>query len=451
MNLLVITHDYPPILSPRAVRWGLVVEEFVQAGHSVDVVCGWVPGQPRFAESAAGRLRVHRVGGGWFDRLRRRLGGGSPLAPADRPQNNPGRETTGLRGWIAAPRRAAASVGRAVWRAVHWPDAWCPFILPAWRRARQLAAERRPDALVTVSYPFSDHVVGLWLKQRDPGLPWLVDVGDPFARYGYVNNERLYRRLNDRAEARVLRLADYVSVTNRGALEHYTAAFGVDRDRIGVIAPVLSSTAGAGPAIGESDESTDPPHRPVRLVYCGQLYRQIRNPQPLLNLLERLVQDPPSGRSVELHLYGELSDCADLFEPVQSLRGRNLFLHGFVSRERALRAMQQADVLVNIGNATPHQVPSKIVEYIGTGKPILNLVTSPDDQTRELLERHPVALTIDVLDDSLDRQVERVQRFLCGLPRPIAESELSTLVQPFLPPAIAGAYLAGISRGRHAA
>ena len=451
MNLLVITHDYPPILSPRAVRWGLVVEEFVQAEHSVDVVCGWVPGQPRFAESAAGRLRVHRVGGGWFDRLRRRLGGGSPLEPAGPPQHAPRGGTTRLRGWITALRRPVASAGRAVWRALHWPDAWCPFILPAWRRARRLAAERRFDALVTVSYPFSSHVVGLWLKRRDRDLPWLVDVGDPFARYGFVNNERLYRRLNDRAEARVLNLADYVSVTNRGALEHYMANFGVDRDRIGVIAPVLSSTAGGSPAICQPDETTDPPQRPVRLVYCGQLYRHIRSPQPLLNLLERLVQQPPSGRPVELHLYGELSDCADLFGPVQALLGRHLFLHGFVARERALRAMQQADVLVNIGNATPHQVPSKIVEYIGTGKPILNLVTSPDDQTRELLERHPVALTIDALADSLDGQVERVRCFLSGLPRAIPESELSTLVQPFLPPAIAKAYLAGISRGRHAA
>jgi hypothetical protein len=325
--------------------------------------------------------------------------------------------------------------------------------------------------LITVSYPFSSHIPGLWLKRRYPELPWLVDIGDPFALFGFPNNQRLYRRLNLWAESAVVAAADRISVTNRGAREHYLANFRIDEDRIEVIDPILPDFPGAAaaamtddrPPAGEDFPARQPagthtfrvvggdPLPPLRLVYCGQLYRHIRNPQPLLRLLEALVRNDRLRRPIELHLYGGPGDCVDLFGPFEPLLGRHLFLHGSVSRGQALQAMQCSDVLVNLGNATPHQVPSKVVDYLGTGKPILNLITRVDDLSCDLLAGYPAALTLDVAGEGLEQQADRVLGFLRQLPQKLEGPAHAALVERFLPKTITAAYLASIARSRKAA
>jgi hypothetical protein len=91
--------------------------------------------------------------------------------------------------------------------------------------------------------------------------------------------------------------------------------------------------------------------------------------------------------------------------------------------------------LVNIGNATVAQIPSKVVEYVAAGKPILNVVTREDDSTAEFLKRYPLALTVNVggaqsgewlegapvAPASLDLAAERIADFLTHPPNAPAE------------------------------
>ncbi|HUG91779.1 MAG TPA: hypothetical protein VML55_13155, partial [Planctomycetaceae bacterium] len=68
MRLLIITHDYPPIATPRAYRWEALAGQLARSGHAVDVICAWGPGAAR-VERRNG-VRVHRVGGMLLGRLR---------------------------------------------------------------------------------------------------------------------------------------------------------------------------------------------------------------------------------------------------------------------------------------------------------------------------------------------------------------------------------------------
>ena len=56
--------------------------------------------------------------------------------------------------------------------------------------------------------------------------------------------------------------------------------------------------------------------------------------------------------------------------------------------------MAEADVLVNIGNRTSYQLPSKVVEYAAFGKPILNFLASPDDSSAVFLSKYPFLLNV---------------------------------------------------------
>jgi hypothetical protein len=57
--------------------------------------------------------------------------------------------------------------------------------------------------------------------------------------------------------------------------------------------------------------------------------------------------------------------------------------------------MKDADVLVNIGNKTPELLPSKLVEYASTGKPVLNLISIPEDSSADFFAEYPAALNVE--------------------------------------------------------
>jgi len=61
-------------------------------------------------------------------------------------------------------------------------------------------------------------------------------------------------------------------------------------------------------------------------------------------------------------------------------------VHGFQSRETARQAMTRMDVLVNVGNSTTWQLPSKVVEYYASGKPVLHLAVVKGDAFEQFFE-----------------------------------------------------------------
>ena len=100
-------------------------------------------------------------------------------------------------------------------------------------------------------------------------------------------------------------------------------------------------------------------------------------------------------------------------------------------RAAALAAMQSADALVNVGNATRYQLPSKVVEYAATGKPVVNIVAGDDDSSAAFFRRYPA--TWNVRTDSrvpLAEQGRDAARFLLAPPT-CSRAQLDELLAPF--------------------
>jgi hypothetical protein len=395
VKLLVVTYYYTPALSPRAFRWAALCEEWVRRGHEVTVVSAWSPGEAR--EEVLRGVRVHRVGGRFLEGVRRWLGHPSSVRAGGATPAN-GRR----RGALAA---AARWVHDHTWKKVYWPDFASPWVRPAYAAARHIVAREAPDALVTVSLPFSGHLVGLKLKRRHPELRWLVDVGDPFLFFQAtaLNNEALYRRRNEWVEARVFARADAVAVTTEPTRERYAALFPRASGRIHVLPPLLSV-----PEV----EAPPPVPGTLRLVFVGVLFRRFRNPGFLLRIFHALAAAHPERR-LELHFYGDLHDCGDCFAAFSGSIGRSVFLHGAVPRAEAYRAMLGADVLVNLANDSEFQLPSKVVDYASTRSPVLNVVRSGHDSSVRFFERHPAVFTlVDEGAEVTGEQIRAVSAFL---------------------------------------
>lgn len=397
MKVLVVSFYYTPAISPRAFRWSAVCEEWVRRGHQVTVIAAWSPGEPR--EQVLNGVRVVRVGGGMTEAVRTRFG--SPSTVRARSGEGDGAPRRG-----GALRHAAKWVHDRTWKKLYWPDFACLWYPPARAEARRVRDAQGIDALVTVSLPFTGHLVGLALKRRDPSLPWLVDIGDPFSFFHRttLNNHALYQGRNRRAEAQVLRRADAVAVTTEPTAERYAEMFPESAHKLRVVPPLLVPLPVEAPSRNGG---------PLRLVFVGTLYRNFRSPDFLLDFFHAL--EGQAGRPMELHFYGELHDCADCFGRYPQSLGERVFLHGPVGRAEAYRAMLGADVLVNIGNDTRYQLPSKVVDYASTGGPVINVVRTDEDSSVRFFERYPAVLTlVDHGGGVTPAQVAAVREFIAA-------------------------------------
>ncbi|WP_332088527.1 glycosyltransferase [Paenibacillus sp. GYB003] len=325
---------------------------------------------------------MYRVGGQFSEKWRRRLTAARPSAPSSEGE---GKKLS----WKRQLRIAAKVLHDSTWKQLYWPDFACLWARSAVRAAKELVRERGYDTMISVSHPFSSHWAGAAVKRKYPGLNWIVDVGDPFYFHTMpVNNVKLFGRINFRSELNILELADSVVVNTVKTKEKYMQTFRADTGKLTVSPPLLSAPPLFSPVGENRREGT------LKLVFIGTLYPNIRSPDGLLQLFELLIREKMTRR-LELHFYGKMDGCAASFDSYQLYRNRNLFVHGVVPREQVYEVMKDADVLVNIGNKTPELLPSKLVEYASTGKPVLNLISISEDSSAEFFAEYPAALTIE--------------------------------------------------------
>jgi hypothetical protein len=259
------------------------------------------------------------------------------------------------------------------------PDRYRPWVADA---TRALLARRWEvgDVLVSFGQPWSDHVAALRVF-REANVPWVAHFSDPWTRNPLSHVPAAVRPFHGRLERAVLASADRVVFTNHETLElvmePYPPAW---RERAHVIPHSFEPRAGA---------RRGPGGRHGRLVarHLGAFYGR-RSPAPLLVALGRLAREHPTvldGLSVELvgpceTPLSELPEMAQV--PPDLVRVRSP-----VDYPTSLELMASSDLLLVVDAAAPLSpfLPSKLVEYVGSGRPIVAL--SPPGPAAELVRR----------------------------------------------------------------
>ncbi|WP_261222224.1 glycosyltransferase [Ancylothrix sp. D3o] len=409
-----------------AFRWAAIAEHWASQGHQVHVICGWQPGLAR--NEKLNNVYVHRVGGSITEVLRSKLIDTSTSVNLG---TNSAQTSSSL------IKTLAKWVYDRTWKKVYWPDRMCLWYIPAFQKAKEIILDNSCTHLITVSDPFTPHLVGLNLKKILSSLPWVVDISDPFsfASYRPLNNHSLYKNLNFNLEKNIFLKANAIAVTTKATLDKYTELFPTMADKFSVISqlvPELPNLPIEDPALEKADK--------INLVFVGTLYSQIRRPEFLLSLFQQLLKTPLMEK-LELHFYGSIGDCNKYFLPYQHLINKKIFTHGIVSREQAFQEMLKADILVNISNDTPYELPSKVVEYASLGKPVLNFAQNDRDCSTAFFKMYTGALCLienewtSASAPQIDKLVEFIQR-----PPRLEKSQLQELLSCYRLDEISKAY-----------
>ncbi len=428
--MLIICYSYAPVLSPRAFRWSAIAEYWAKQGYRVDVVCSWRPGLPE--SEIIKNVNIYRTGGKITEFLRSRL---NVKKPARRESQGDQRTAAA----ISLHHKVTSFLKQShdhTWKKVYWPDYACLWYFSAVKKAGQLFEKNHYDRLISVSHPFTGHLIGLKVKKKYPQIKWLVDIGDPFCflEETPTNNHVLYRKLNYKYEGIIFNHADAIAVTTEPTLKKYAQLFPDNTSKIYVIPPLLSQINN-----NERTSPLFPKNQKLRLVFIGTLYKNIRSPDYLLFLFSKLL-NTEIGDRLELHFFGSIHDCHDSFGKYQTLLAKKIFLHGQVSREKALQAMQEADVLINIGNSTSYQLPSKVVEYAATGNSVINLVSTECDSSISFFETYrPSMYLLEDMENLSVGRIKEVVKFIEN-PHSLDSATLQLWLSQFKIEAVASSY-----------
>ena len=136
----------------------------------------------------------------------------------------------------------------------------------------------------------------------------------------------------------------------------------------------------------------------IVLRYTGMFYSNIRRPDELLRFLDTLDPDRYTAE-----FYGP---CCDYMRMHFQKMPACLQLKGTVSTQKCRELTASADILLNVGNTTANQVPSKIFEYIASGKPVLNFYTNENEPGLAYLRRYPCARSVRSADEVTQRDLD---------------------------------------------
>lgn len=141
----------------------------------------------------------------------------------------------------------------------------------------------------------------------------------------------------------------------------------------------------------------------INLLFCGTLHPDIRSPRYFLDLVSRLDE--------RFCVYFVGQYCQHLHRNYPFQTKAQVVTLANQPYQVALNAMNNADILINIGNSVSVHIPSKTLEYINTGKPIVNLRKLPDCTTLHYTKRYPLCLDLPEYDPDLDGAAEKLVAF----------------------------------------
>ena len=250
------------------------------------------------------------------------------------------------------------------------------------KRLRELCIENEYDWVVSVSYPFANHLAAV--KWTPPGTRLALYNLDPYWNNGtypkYLAEARaaeeaaVYQKVNC-VFCTPEQLQDYQGPAFRGVLEkiHPLPYPKLAKPRVQQTCPI------------QFDREC------INLLYLGTVYGDIRKPEALFRLFERAVKQEPRLR---LYIVGKKfgADADRYLTEYSEKLGDKLHCCAPIPPEQTTDLLLRADVLVNMGNTVRNQMPSKVVEYISTGKPILNLSVDERCSSIQILKRYPLCM-----------------------------------------------------------
>jgi len=346
-KILIISHQFLPFVSPRTTRWSLLIDELTIRGNEITVLTGTVP------EELKKNYEVLYFGNKLFSSNINKVRKDSQDS-----SNN------FLKKIIYSILK---TIYRFLFKTFSWPDYAMFWAFTIFKNRKRI--ENKFDIIISVSLPFTSHLCAYILQKRI-SADWYMDIGDPFSlkNNSPENNRIIYSYLNKYYEKKFYQNASKIIFTHDEVAELHQNKFNIDRTKIVIGYPIaLLDEKRIKNSLTFDYEDT-----PLKIGYFGAFTKSVREPNNYIISIANSLNDEIK------HEWYINKESKKYFTSI-----KNISSHQFLDilpREVALEVMvSKMHVLLSIGNFNKYQMPSKVIEYISLGKPVLHFAEIPDD------------------------------------------------------------------------
>ncbi len=286
---------------------------------------------------------------------------------------------------------------------------WEKAVFRACKRELQ---RKEYDVVFTSFTPQASLKVGYWLKRYDPRLFWICDYRDLWTQNHILKMHPVVKYFQTKKERRLVSYSDMITTTSPAFAEALQMLHKRDIE-------VFTNGYDSEYLSGIDPEPFFDRDGKVRIVHVGTIYQNVRDPRPLFEAVQRLMKEERTlSRTLEVIFYG---DNANLGELIKQYDVKSLVKEGgILSKEDALRAQRDADILLLLDNvdeaslSAQGMIPAKVYEYIYFKKPIFAIGVTDRFFTGELVTKSGLGRAYGWDDKALYHDIKAIlkQNFL---------------------------------------
>lgn len=278
------------------------------------------------------------------------------------------------------------------------------------KQLEKLDKEVGVNIVFTVSNTAFPQLATLRFKKHHPEVKWLSFFYDPYSPhyiyYKYKLFRPIWKSLNRKKEQEIYDAADAVLLSSE-LYKFVTQHFRINPTKCYPLLYPLNDLHCTRKMDNTQSSAT------CKLFFAGMFYKKIRNPEFALSTLSKV-------NGIRFDMFVGKGECEDI---INKYITENIHREEFVSHDRYVEMIcNEYDVLVNVGNVSTLQAPSKMLELLSTGKPILNFYFAKDSQY-EMIEKYPLGLNIGLHEDGAVGKIERFCHEVKGKSIPYEEVE----------------------------
>ncbi len=264
------------------------------------------------------------------------------------------------------------------------------FRTAAYKKLEEIDEDKPIDTVLSICSPFASHFAAMDFKKKHPNVRWCGYSVDPYSTQNRIRPIFFSYNMMIAMENKVLNKMDSVLVSEEVYINRHELYEGCkDCKPLPYMMPELN--------LKNTDRKFFDP-KDINCVYAGSFYYDIRNPECMLKAFSCL-----NDYRIKLHLFSK--GCEQIVNKYNSISS-NIVVHEQVPVMEMAQIYRDADVLVNIGNATSEFLPSKIFEYISIGKPIVNFFYYYD----EILAKYPLCFQFN--NKFMKKDLNPLERFV---------------------------------------
>jgi hypothetical protein len=243
------------------------------------------------------------------------------------------------------------------------------------------------DCLFVPHKPFETVYAACYIKKKHPKAKLYIYALDPIANEVDANNgigKHLFF-LSKIAEEKVFEIADHIFHMECNKRKYDEEKYKKYADKFSYLDfPLIESRDVKS---GQEHDSSA-----LLILYSGLLNDVYRSPKYFLELYDVVSE----SIDAQLHFYAKGNSVKEIEE--RAANNKRIKSFGYIPKEDLEEKIEEAQFLLNIGNKYSDMLPSKLLTYFMTGKPIIHIKNQENDASIHYLERYGLYIVIDERD-----------------------------------------------------